>query len=407
MSSSDSSSALSNNGSGAAGASGGSDNMFTTAYEYIAGAMPDMETLTEVVKEAAETTGVTSTQAEPVSIWDDIAMSYSYDSKSSCVKYMFLGECWYIKTSWIPNIGTQSVAQNRLADLQIEVTSRVPSVSDSAFLMESDNAPTDSYSGSIVQNMGSVVGALFNELLTLDGDPGLQFMENESDNKNNDIVLFREALVIGNPVQSLIMNPFSIMPGYCSSSVSPYTPYFVSSLDLFSWRILATTDTILLPIYMITYQGWNEVGKNMGSVFPRIGYNESPDEFDVAVTTSYRALSIVSDLRPQFSGILGLHIASPTPAYASGSWDNRGDYKYRTVRDHVTQLLRIYYPFNGGTCTNFRGYSQSGKDQLNIKYNKKNKYHSGAFKVYRPYVCCKRKYQYLFTTAARPSFKTY
>lgn len=383
-------------------------NIFTTAQEYLDGALPDMDSLTNTLSDAMSAVSVSSTQKDPTSTTDDIVLSYTNNITDTCTEYKYLGLCWYIKTSLWPSIGTKNVAQNYVDDLQVEITSRIPANPSSNYFSPSDNAPTDSFSGAIIQNVASTVAKTFDSLFSASsGAPEMQFTENQEDKNNAQGSLFREAMVVGNPVESVVISPWELLPGYCSSSVTPYVTYYTSSLDLFSWRILATTDALLLSVYSIDYMSWNEVGKNMGSVFPRMGYTESKDEMDAAVTTAYRAISIVSDRRTQYKGEVGLHIATPTDEYASGSRSNQSDYKFRTKRDHKTQLLRMYFPTDSDTCRNYRSASQLSKQTLNTKFNSSNRAHSAAFKVYRPFVCCKKKHSYLFTSALSPSFETY
>lgn len=408
--------------------SGDSGSMFSEATSYATGATVGLSELISSLASDAVTTlsatassvglsdpasgllsgsGYSSGQSGPVNILDDIATSTAVGNlEMACVEYRYIGECWSIKTSYPWKFATKSIAQNYIPDLQVEVTSRTPS-KDTDIFENSDNAPTDIFSGGIIQNVGTIFGRIMDGLFSL--GPDLQWMENQSAKTDtSNTLLFREAMVIGNPTESLTMSLWSVLPGYCSSSVPPYTPFFLSSIDVFSWRILATTDALILAIYSVNYASWNEIGASMGSVYPRLGLSESPEEFDTGVTMAYRAVSIVSDLRTAYSGVIGLHIALPTPTYAAGSRSNMGDMKFRTIRDHSSQLLRMTYPKEANTCTNYSNISKVKKEVLNKMYTDDNKYQSSAFKVYRPYICCKRKYSYIASLKIfPPSFKTY
>jgi len=359
------------------------------------------------VSSMASGNGYAGGQKGPISYVEDILKTEITENVDyDCVEYMYIGQCWWIKTSFPYGFGSNPVAENLVGDLQVEVTRRSPS--DSVGIFEvADNAPTDTLSGSIIQNTAAIFGRIMDSLYS--AGPDMQFQENQSAITNpSNPNQFLEAMVIGNPTLGLTTTLWASLPGYCVSSASAYTPYFVSSLDAYSWRILATTDALLLAVYTADYGGWNQVGSLMGSVFPRMGYVENPEEFNASVTVAYRALSIVSDLRPTYSGAAGLHIGTPTPAYAAGSLSNKSDMKYRTVRDHSSQLLRMTFPEQGDTCTNYSGMSKVKTAQENAKFMESNKYASAAFKVYRPYVCCKKKHTYLYTTVfISPSFERY
>lgn len=407
--------------------SGDSDTIFSDASDYVSGITSGysdlMESLTEDATDSLSATassvgvsgsassllsgsGYSSGQDSPYNWILDVVQSTITDNiETDCVEYKYIGQCWWIKTSWPFGFGSKSAAQNYLADLQVEVTSRIPEEETNIFY-EADNAPTGMFLGSIVQNIGAIFGRLMDSLLSV--GPDIQWNENQSAKTDSNRMLFREAMVIGNPTSSLVVSVWSELPGYCSSSAASYAPYFISTLDIFSWRVLATTDAVILGIYAADYGSWNEVGSSMGSVFPRLGYVETPDELDATVSVAYRALSVVSDLRTSYSGTLGLHIGFPTEAYSNGSWTNKSDMKYRTIRDHESQLLRMVYPDEASTCTNYSGLSKADKNSLNKTFSSSNKYESSTFKVYRPNVCCKKKHAYVSTTVLfSPSFDRY
>lgn len=373
-------------------------------------ATADAVGLSDSASELLSGNGNQSGQAEPLSIVDDILTSNVVDNVEfdDCVKYKFIGLCFWVKTSFPWGFGSNAAAQNYVEDLQVEVTRRVP-VEGTGIFDEVDNAPTDLFSGGILQNVGAGFGRIMDSLYSTSSAPDLQYKENQSAITNtSNPNQFLEAMVIGNPTLSLSVNLWASLPGYCKSTTQSYKPYFVSSLDVYSWRVLATTDALLLALYTAQYASWNQIGTDMGSVFPRMGYSESPDELNATVTASYRALSIVNDLRPQFSGVAGLHVGTQTQAYASGSLSNKSDMKYRTVRDHTSQRLRMTFPNEEQTCTTYTGLSKTALISENQDFVEKNKYGSASFKVYTPFVCCKRKHSYLYTVQVlSPDFERY
>lgn len=377
-------------------ASGG---MIAPLVAYAAGARGDIGGMTELLKNAKSAGGVSEEQKAPYDFYDDIADSAMRNLSWDCVEYQWLGECISYRT-WPPAMGTSSIAENRVGDLHVEITSHIPSEDETSDFGEpAANAPSDTLLGDIPQKINAIMGRAINITSgSLGMAEDLASVVNSTVATNNHSYMFREAMVIGNPTMSLTPNPYSSLPGFCNSMEMPYATYFTSSMDLLSWRWISTTETILLGVYSTQYLDWNDVGKDsdFGSVMPRMGYVVTREDHDAALTAAYRSLSIVNDARPQYHGLAGLHLFVPASQYASGSYTNQGGDKYRTVKDHLSIKLSEFYPNASKQCSNYQGYTISDKDAKNKQFVEDNAERSGGWKAYRPLSCCARKYDYLF-----------
>ncbi|PSU31791.1 TraU family protein [Photobacterium lutimaris] len=331
-------------------------------------------------------------QKSEYNFFDDSVDSVDASVRSNCYRYRFHGQCVSMKTSLWPRIYTNTIAQNYVPDFVVEVTSRLPHSNESSF--GASNNPT--WIGSFMQEANAIVSTtvidpMFNVLAGAPRTDGakLQTTHSHTVHSSNSQYLYRDALVYSDPMYSVATSIVGMMAGYCRSPEPTYVPYFSSGMDTLSWRFLTTTETVLLGLYSAEYRSWNHVGSSFGSLMPRNGYHLSSNQFETAVTTAYRAASIVNDQRGRYSGTLGLHVHNPARQYASGSWTRS---EFRTLKDHRTMRLREIYPqVSGNTCRNYTGVSQSQKDSWNRAFNQNNSERSAGFKLYRPMICCRKQ----------------
>ena len=76
--------------------------------------------------------------------------------------------------------------------------------------------------------------------------------------------------------------------GYCDIPTFNGNVYYNSTLDLFSWRWLATSEIILTGLYQVHHLAWDDIGNNFGSTMPRSGYINTPNPFKAAVVAFTR-----------------------------------------------------------------------------------------------------------------------
>jgi len=106
------------------------------------------------------------------------------------------------------------------------------------------------------------------------------------------VLRFKSADVIGNPTistMSYLRKKFS-----CQSTAISFKPYFLSSLDSFSW-IKGIPERLMPQSYV---PGWREVGKfplnTWGSVYPRVGFIANGERVKSAAVIAQRAGDIVT-----------------------------------------------------------------------------------------------------------------
>lgn len=377
------------------------------AIEYVGMAeLPEMpfEESTVVSAISAGVNELRPDQKKPTNIAEDWMSMVSSDITYSCIEYMFLGNCYQLKTSWIPKIRVRSVGQNYVADQQVEVSSRI-NTPDEPFFGNSSYAPSDMFSGGTVQWTGAYLTRLLDFTGGLKGKAvESQVQANQSSLiESTDAQIWREAMVIGNPSKPLAPSIWSSMPGYCSGNSAPYVPYYHSGLDQLSWRLLATTEAGLLATHTLEELSWNTLGGTGTSLFPRMGIIDTNNKYAASLTAAARAASIVNETDSMYSGLTGLHVVMPASEYSMGSLTRKGDYRYYQTKQNLDHLkFRETFPENTNTCKVFK-YSSSEIDKRSHEFESEVKEGSLAMKIYKPFVCCPRTGKYLFTLAFSPS----
>lgn len=353
----------------------------------------------------AGTSELTPAQDGPVTIFEDIASLNKAGLDYSCAEYLYLGQCFQLKMSLPPYVTSEAVAQNFSPELQVEVSSRM-NTPDESFLDSATYAPTDSWSGGMLQYMG----AFITRLIDFKGGLKGQVMEtqttiNQSEPKTvEDAQSWREAMVIGNPSKTAFISMWQSMPGYCSGNSVPYQPYYHSGLDQLSWRLLATTESVVLAFHSLDELAWNSLGGTGTSLFPRLGVIDTNNQYAASLTAAARAASIVNETDPLYSGLSGLHVALPALQYSGGSVTSKPDYRFYDANQSLQSLkFREIYPKKDEvTCRGFN-YTQSEVLSNTYDFNRTTKEGSLGMKIYKPFVCCSRVGKYLFTVAMPPT----
>lgn len=349
-------------------------------------------------------------QREPWSITDEYTYSLINDYGNlpkliDCMDYSLVGSCLSVRWSWTGPKFTFSLAvEHYVRDLHVEVVPQAPTegifeVPSNTVLPSSNSVAEDlilvyPYTWKLARTIGSSV-------LT-DGLPSiLEDAEGQTVNTDNQQYLYSDVQVSGNIERHFfddIAGEFLAYFGYCHSPTIPGAVYYNSTLDQFSWRWLATTETVLTAIYQLKYMEWNDVGRSYGSTFPRTGYIESNDRFKTSIISAIRATNIAAENRSQFSGAAGLHIYTPLPSFAKKSFTES---KYKTPQDAKSFKLDMIYPFKGERCTDY-GANDGVAGSLSVsnqiedgklfeQFTSSNPHNAAAFKLYRPFRCCKKR----------------
>ncbi|MBX9706279.1 MAG: TIGR03756 family integrating conjugative element protein [Gammaproteobacteria bacterium] len=105
---------------------------------------------------------------------------------------------------------------------------------------------------------------------------------------------FHEVDIIGNPALSIMDSGSSSM--LLNSTATPYVPYYSSLLDAYLWRFPALEK--FYPGSLVP--GLHDVGTillhDWGSVYPRNGYVNQPDDAKAGAVAALRASTIITEL---------------------------------------------------------------------------------------------------------------
>jgi hypothetical protein len=323
------------------------------------------------------------TQESPWSIDDELlyAAEHVVDDVS-CIEYQITGACFSYRISWTGiKFYTYIQVEHYSRDTHIETTARLPEVSD-------DVMPTDEWVGNTMSGLTTEIGQLFDS--TLQMTDNIPYFEDGS-------YTYHDAFVMGNPelylFNSVVGSVYSAV-GWCESQNTEYTYYFSSAIDQWSWRMLASSEFFLTGAYAVSAGGWNTLGSNYGSTFPRMGYVEGPDEHKGSVVAALRAMSISAENRTAYTGLVGAHVYSGMEEFADDTWTKSS---YETPHRAEKFKLSMIYPYEGESCTRYSDVDLSEDMTLSKDFNTDNKYKSAAFKGYRPFRCCEKKGTYLYT----------
>ncbi|MFL7013613.1 hypothetical protein [Enterovibrio norvegicus] len=354
-------------------------------------------------------------QREPWTLSDEYMYSITKDygdlpKLMECMEYALVGSCLSVRwTMFGPKFTFGFAVEHFVRDVHVEVLPQAPvedilevpedTVLPSSVSTVEDIAMMYPYTWKIARQLGS--GLLTNSINSL-----LEDAEGQTVDTPRTRYLYSDVQVSGNIERhmfDMIGGAFIGMFGYCNSPTMPGLVYYNSTLDQFSWRWLATSEVILTALYQIRYLEWNDIGRSYGSTFPRTGYIESNNRFKTSVIAAIRGTSISAENRGLFSGIAGLHIYTPLPEFASSSFTESN---YKTPQDAKSFKLEMIYPFEGERCTRYGTDDMLGSlsitgqladDQLTTKFGKKNPNNTAMFKLLRPFRCCRKNGNKVFS----------
>lgn len=223
--------------------------------------------------------------------------------------------------------------------------------------------------------------------------------------KQSSKIISRHVDVIGSPGLIPISELFGSTEFGCASGVRPYQPYFVSTLDYYSWRF-PYADFLKLGTFV---PGMREVGERndgenstflftgrFGNVYPRIGSLMQSDTYKASTVFAQRAADIVTE-----SGALHIYSFLGKENSKKGWWPP-GQVKEWTSKEGKWQMV---YPRAESKChifgepsTRESADSQSGEGLYDGYQKRRSKDGNYAWQLWRPYECCEKKGQiFLFS----------
>lgn len=188
-------------------------------------------------------------------------------------------------------------------------------------------------------------------------------------------IRFKDVDIFGHPGGATFSRLASGMGYYCNNGVTPYMPYFLSSLDFLSWRS-ALVETFYPESLTI---GMREIGNqatgNMWSnVYPRAGGVLNANDYIAGAVAAQRAADVVTRTGQP-------HIYVPyTKGRSDGFWPP-DPVQENNRRNHKWQILA---PSLEKTCSIFPNAENVNRLSFDGAY---------VFALWRPYKCCKKRGQ--------------
>lgn len=223
--------------------------------------------------------------------------------------------------------------------------------------------------------------------------------------KQSSKIISRHVDIIGSPGLLPISETLGSTEYGCESGVTPYMPYYVSTLDYYSWKF-PYTEFLKLATFVpgMREVGEREDGQNesflftgrFGNVYPRIGSLMQNDTYKASAVFAQRAADIVTDSS-------ALHIYNFLGEQNSkDGWWPPGQVKEWTSKEGKWQML---YPRAESQCHIF-GESSTRQQQANNPndymldgyQHRRSDDGNYAWQLWRPYTCCEKKGQvFLFS----------
>ncbi len=226
---------------------------------------------------------------------------------------------------------------------------------------------------------------LLGSLLTVPLGSAGNSSEGANGRRNHRNLVFREADVIGHPLQSL--STLSVNASYlCQPQTTAMYPYFQSGLDALAWRLEVPEG--LYPASLIA--GLREIGRwplqSWGGVYPRTGWTMQTEEPKAAAITAQRAGDIVTRSGQP-------HIYVPMTGSSDGGqqvWPPGP----LLEGDEATGVWQMLLPkvdsgcgvFGSNDLTSANGWG-GGRVDPGGDY---------AWTLWRPYLCCEDRGSFLF-----------
>jgi integrating conjugative element protein (TIGR03756 family) len=193
----------------------------------------------------------------------------------------------------------------------------------------------------------------------------------------NNLAMFKEADVIGHPGGEVFSEMMKNYEYSCPGAGIMFFPYFISTLDTFSWR--NDLPEALYPASMIFWlRNVTDGTQTWGNVHPRVGFLHQSDDYQTGAVIAQRAGDIVTrNLQP--------HVYWPLLAKESPGYWPAGELIEHDAKTGKWQELT---PTLSQKCAVFP-HSGTQKQAQQGDY---------AWALWRPYACCKREGQvFLFS----------
>ena len=284
----------------------------------------------------------------------------------SCMQWMPVGTCFWLRCSW----------SGCKVKTSLKVGHYRPDLVVSSYNELGGNPWTEIRATLGLAQKAAASGLLGSLLAVRAGSAGNRTEGTPREHRN---LVFREADAIGHPVSVLPTPGFS-----CRSQTRPFVPYFQSGLDALSWR--QAVPEMLYPASFTP--GLREIGtwpsQTWGGVYPRTGWTMQVDEPKAAAVTAQRAGDIVTRTGQP-------HVYVPvTGSSASGQrlWP-AGPLMERDRRTGTWQML---LPRTQTSCGIF-GDSDLG-DVAGWGAGQVDEGGDYAWTLWRPYKCCRRRGQW-------------
>lgn len=190
-------------------------------------------------------------------------------------------------------------------------------------------------------------------------------------------IRFKNTDAIGHPGAEIFSRFLSSYGYSCSSSVVPFQPYFVSTLDILSWRF-GMPESLYPEALTPGLREVGQVGDLWGNVYPRAGALGQTHDYKAGAVMAQRTADIVTR-----TGQLHVYLPLINPTRA-GYWPP-APVKENSPGNHGWQMLS---PQMNTQCITFpdRSVTDTYADTLSTEGNY-------AWALWRPYSCCQRRGQ--------------
>lgn len=290
----------------------------------------------------------------------------------SCMKWMPIGTCFWLRCSWSGcSVRTSLKVGHYNPDLVVSSYN------------ELGGNPWMEIRATLGLAQKTAATGLLGSLLPVPIDSAGNRTEGMSGNRDHKNMIFRETDAIGHPLSSLS----GIVAGVgmlCQTETTSFVPYFQSGLDALSWR--QEVPEIFYPASFIP--GLREIGtwplQTWGGVYPRTGWTTQAEEPKAAAINAQRAGDIVTRTTQP-------HVYVPVTASSSSSqrvWSPGP----LMEKDHRTGTWQMLVPRTETSCAVFgtndlatlTGWGGGRVDDAG----------DYVWNLWRPYKCCQRRGQW-------------
>ncbi len=294
------------------------------------------------------------------------------DAALSCVQWMPIGFCSWLRCSWTGcSVRTSLKVGHYNPDLVISSYN------------ELGGNPWMEIRATLGLAHKTAADGLLGALLPVPVDSAGNRTEGTSGNRDHKNMIFRESDAIGHPISS-VSGLVSGLGMLCPSETTSFLPYFQSGLDALAWR--QEVPEIFYPPSLIP--GLREIGtwplQTWGGVYPRTGWTTQAEEPKAAAINAQRAGDIVTrkgqphvyvPVTPSSSS--GLRVWSPGPLMekdrSTGTWQMMVPRTESSCDVFGTNDLATLEGWGGGRVDDEGDY---------------------VWNLWRPYKCCRRRGQW-------------